>query len=273
MNHELIQRTAELLATARESRHPVPPLSAHASSTLTVEDAYAIQRATTELRRAQGTRVVGHKVGLTSAAMQAALGVGQPDFGVLLDDMVLPDGAVIGLDRLIQPRIEMEIAFVLGEDLAGPGVTAPDVIAVTAALAPALEIIDSRIEDWRIGLIDTIADNASSGLAVVGAGVPPSEAGDLRLLGMLLTVDGTVVDSGAGGAVLGHPATAVAWLANTLAAFGEHLRTGDVVLSGATHRAVAVPTPVRMLAEFDRLGSVAVEFTATGRKPNAEVRP
>lgn len=225
---------------------------------MTVADAYAVQQALIQRWLAAGAVQVGWKVGLTSAAMQRLLGVTEPDFGHLLDTMQVADAGVVRRSELIWPRVEPEIAFVLRADLRGPGVTEREVLAATAALVPALEVVDSRIRDWQIRLADTIADNASCGRFVLGAArVPPGDF-DLRLLGMVFRVDGQVVATATGAAVLGHPAAAVAWLANTLATFGQGLQAGQVVLPGSLVAAVDLQPGMEVQAEFDRLGCVSL---------------
>src|SRR5687768_11609874 len=164
--------------------------------------------------------------------MQELLGVDEPDFGVLTDEMVVEDGDLIDLGRLVQPRVEAELAFVMAEDLAGPGVTTARALAAIEGALPAVEVVDSRVADWKIKLVDTVADNASSGLIVLGGRMRPVRDLDLRLLGVVVSRHGQMIDSGAGAAALGNPARCVAWLANTLGAFGEGLRAGDVVLPG-----------------------------------------
>lgn len=207
---------ARLLREAERRAAPVDPLSALLPG-LDLADAYAIQRENVTRRLADGATVVGHKVGLTSAAMQRLLGVDEPDFGHLLDDMVHRDGAPVFAARYCRPRIEPEICFRLARPLSGPGVTAEDVLAATEAVAPALEIVDSRIRDWRITLVDTVADNAGSAGPVCGTWTPLAAAPDLADIGVDLVVGGERVASGSGREVQGHPAAAVAWPANALA--------------------------------------------------------
>jgi 2-keto-4-pentenoate hydratase len=196
--------------------------------------------------------------------MQELLGVDEPNFGVLLDDMFVDDGDEIPLDRLVQPRVEAEVAFVMGEDLAGPGVTTSDVLATTTGVLAAIEIVDSRIEDWRIRLTDTVADNASSGRVVLGARLTSAMNIDLRLVGVLFYRNGIPIESGAGAAALGNPARCVAWLANRLGEFGAGLRRGDVVLPGAMHRMVPVRPGDVFRAEFAHLGGVTAQFSGRG---------
>ena len=212
------------------------------------------------MRVAGGARLVGHKVGLTSKPMQEMVGVDQPDFGYLLDDHVHDDGAHIGADRFIAPRVEGEIAFRLSARVAGADVTAQHVLDSTEAVAPALEVIDSRIADWRITITDTIADNASSGGGVFGPWTSLDEVDvDLAALEMELLVGGEVI-TGRGDAVLGHPAESVAWLARALHAQGEALEAGQVVLSGALAKALPITSGDTARATFGPLGTVSATF-------------
>lgn len=209
---------------------------------------------------ASGRTILGHKVGLTSAAMQRLLGVSEPDFGHLLDDFFYLEHAPIPLERFVQPRIEPEVAFVLKRPLSGPGVTVHEAIAAVDFVLPALEIVDSRIEDWRIGLFDTIADNASSGAVVLGSTPTPLSEVDLRLAGGVMTRNGEVVGTGAGGAVLGSPITSLVWLANTLGARGVTLEAGHVVLPGSICAMSPVAAGDTFTATFAGLGSVTARF-------------
>ena len=200
---------------------------------LTIDDAYAISLSILDRRLADGERVVGKKIGVTSKAVQDMLGVHQPDFGFLTNRMRV--GEEISLERhgLIQPRAEAEIAFVLRSDLNGPGVTAEDVLAATESIAPCFEIVDSRIEDWKIGIVDTVADNASCGVFVLGDARVDPRGLDLPSLHCTVTKNGAPLSEGYGSAVQGSPLQAVAWLANTLGAYGVTLNAGDVILSGS----------------------------------------
>jgi 2-keto-4-pentenoate hydratase len=254
------QALADELWEAERSATPIPPITSRYPD-LAVEDAYAIQSINTARRVADGARVIGRKVGLTSRPMQEMLGVEEPDFGVLTDAMVVEDGDLIDLARLNQPRIEAELAFVMAEDLAGPGVTTARALAAIDGALPALEIVDSRVADWRITLVDTVADNASSGLLVVGGRMRPVAELDLRLLGVVVSRQGQMVDSGAGAAALGNPARCVAWLANKLGSFGDGLRAGDIVLPGAVHKMVPVASGDVFRAEFAHLGAVTARFS------------
>ncbi|MFF2518646.1 2-keto-4-pentenoate hydratase [Streptomyces sp. NPDC058086] len=254
---------AEAGRLLREAAHhvtPIDPLSTLLPG-LGLADAYAVQQDNIARRLADGASVVGHKVGLTAAAMQRLLGVDEPDFGHLLDDMVHRDGGTVSAAGFCRPRIEPEIGFRLARTLRGPGITVEDVLAATDAVAPALEIVDSRIRDWKITLVDTVADNASSAGLVFGAWTPLTDAPDLSAVLVDLVVDGERVASGSGKEVLGHPAAAVAWLANTLAAFGTALEPGHVVLPGAMTTAPFVSAGQKIEARFSALGPVSVTFT------------
>jgi 2-keto-4-pentenoate hydratase len=254
-----LSEIAQELSVAEAQRQPIPPL-VQTSPELTVADAYEIQRLGIAARCATGARVWGRKVGLTSLAMQRALRVDEPDFGIVLNDMVLDSHKPFPIDTAIQPRIEAEIAIVLGADLKGPRVTRSDVIAATVGVLPALELIDSRIENWQIGLIDTVADNASSCRVLVGSRLTPLSEVDLRLVGVAVTANGRLAAGGAGAAVLDDPLNCVAWLANRLAGFGEHLTAGEVILSGALHRAFDVSVGDVIRADFAHIGAVTLRF-------------
>lgn len=249
----------ELLRAERE-RTSVRPLTERFPD-LTIDQAYRVQLAGVQARLNEGRRVIGKKIGLTSKAMQELLGVSEPDYGHLFDHMIVPNGQPISTDRLLKPRCEGEIAFLLARDLEGPGVTIATVLASTEAVMPALEIVDSRIRDWDIKIQDTIADNASSGMVVLGGRPTSVRDLDLSLIGMVLKKDGEIVDTGAGAAALGHPASAVAWLANKLSEFEVTLKAGEVVLSGSLATAPWAVAGDHFRADFDRLGHVAVRFT------------
>jgi 2-keto-4-pentenoate hydratase len=255
---------ADSLWRAEADRAPISPIT-DGWPDLSMTDAYAIQTRNVDRRVADGAVIRGHKVGLTSRASQELLGVHEPNFGVLLDDMFIDEGDDVELDILIQPRVESEIAFIMAEDLAGPGVTTTQALAAVGGVLPAIEVVDSRISDWRIRLADTIADNASSARAVVGARITPVAGLDLRLLGVLFSRNGAPIDSGAGAAVLGNPARCVAWLANQLGALGGGLRRGDVVLAGALHRMVPVRPGDFFQAQFAHLGTVTAQFSGGQR--------
>jgi 2-keto-4-pentenoate hydratase len=262
-NAALHQELADELWEADRAAKPVPPLTdRHAD--LAIEDAYAIQTINIERRTAAGERVIGRKVGLTSKPMQQLLGVDEPDFGVLTDEMLVEDGDLIQLSRLVQPRVEAELAFVMSRDLAGPGISAAVALDAIAGVLPAVEVVDSRVADWKIKLVDTVADNASSGLFVIGGRMRPVADLDLRLLGVAISRNGELLDTGAGAAILGNPARCVAWLANTLGSLGEGLRAGDIVLPGAVHKMVPVQAGDVFRAEYAHLGAVTVRFSKEG---------
>jgi 2-keto-4-pentenoate hydratase len=215
---------------------------------------------------AGGSLVRGHKVGLSSRAMQEMMGVDEPDYGHLLDDMFVFEETEVDTGQLIQPRVEVEVAFILGAALPAPGCNAADVLRATAYVVPAIEIIDSRIADWKISLCDTIADNASSCRVVLGGRATRIDRVDLRTVGATLRKNGTIIATGSTGAVLGNPVTAVAWLANKVHSFGVRLEEGHVVMPGSCTRAYDVAPGDSLRADFDTLGSVAINFVDGGRK-------
>lgn len=261
---ELHKQLADELWEADRSASPVAPLTERHPQ-LGIEDAYAIQSINIQRRISAGQRVIGRKVGLTSKPMQQLLGVDEPDFGVLTDEMFVEDGDLIDLGRLVQPRVEAELAFVMETDLAGPGVTTAGALRAIAGALPAVEIVDSRVADWKIKLVDTVADNASSGLLVVGGRMLPVADLDLRTLGVVVSRHGEIIDTGAGAAALGNPARCVAWLANQLGSFGDGLKAGDIVLPGAVHKMVGVQPGDVFRAEFAHLGPVTVRFSGGER--------
>jgi 2-keto-4-pentenoate hydratase len=250
---------AQTLLAAYDTGKPVEPLI-DTYPDITLDDAYEIQTLQIARRLAGGATVKGHKVGLTSAAMQRQLGVDQPDYGYLLGDMFYLEHVPVPTSRFLQPRIEPEVAFVLKRPLKGPGVTVAEAIAAVDFVLPALEIIDSRIRDWKIGILDTIADNASSAGVVLGSTPTPLGAVDLRLSGCLLHRNGEVVGTGAGGAVLGSPITSLVWLANTVGARGVVLEAGHVILPGSITASVPVAPGDSFTAAFAGLGSVTARF-------------
>ena len=223
---------ADELYRALRERRTVPPLMARYPD-LAIDDAYAISLGALERRKADGERVVGKKIGVTSKAVQDMLGVHQPDFGFLTDRMWIEGDIDVAANGLIQPRAEAEIGFILKDSLKGPGVTAEQVIAATEAIMPCFEIVDSRIQDWKIGIVDTVADNASCGVFVLGEARVDPLGVDLPNLHVTVTKNGAPLSEGHGHAVQGSPAEAVAWLANTLGAYGVTLDAGDVILSGS----------------------------------------
>lgn len=256
---KMIQESAVLLDSAERKCVPISPLSETYPS-LTPGQAYAIQSAWLGLKRMEGSQLVGRKIGLTSKPMQEQLGVNEPDYGFILDSMVVPSGSTLPRAAFLLPRIEPEIAFWLAEDLSGPGVTAEQVLAATQGVSAALELVDSRIENWRIKLVDTIADNASSARLIVSAHRASPQELDLAAEGVELWCDGERVGSGTGAAVLGHPAIAAAWLVNKLAEFGVSLLKGQVILPGAMCAAVSVAPGKTYRAVYPHLGEVSISF-------------
>jgi 2-keto-4-pentenoate hydratase len=255
----LLDQAAERLHAAQVSSNPVPPLT-ETYPNLVVAQAYSVQRRNLARRLGAGRVLCGHKIGLTSAPMQRLLGVNEPDFGYVLDTMVLDDGAAVRRSAFCAPRVEPEVAFRLRAPLRGPGVTVADVMAATDAVAAALEIVDSRIADWRITLADTIADNASSGAVVLGEWVALSEVPPLPDTTAALFLDDTLVEEGQGTAVMGDPAVAVAWLANALADYGTAIEAGQFVMSGSYTTAAFVEAGDRAAATITGLGAVSVSF-------------
>jgi 2-oxo-hept-3-ene-1,7-dioate hydratase len=233
---------------------------------MTIEDSYAIQREWMKLKRAEGRTVVGHKIGLTSRAMQLSSQITEPDYGTLLDDMVLRDGSEVDTRRFILPRLEVEFAFILARTLEGPGVTLFDVLNATDYVIPTLELIDARIEqadrDTKAPrkVLDTIADNAANAAIVMGGRPMKPDAVDWRWAGALLFKNGVIEESGLGAAVLNHPANGVAWLANKLAPYGERLEAGEIVLGGSFTRPVACAAGDVFHADYGPLGSISLRF-------------
>jgi 2-keto-4-pentenoate hydratase len=260
---------AQRLLDSYASRKPIEPLIEWYPD-ITVTDSYEIQQTQIRRRTAAGARIRGHKVGLTSPAMQRQLGVDQPDYGVLLDDMFYAENTLIDITRFVQPRIEPEVAFVLARPLRGPGVTVADAAAAVDFALPALEIIDSRIADWKISFRDTVADNASSGALVLGSNPVQLSATDLRLSGCVLHRNGRVVGSGAGGAVLGSPLNSLAWLANTVGPLGVTLEAGHVVLPGSITASIPAYGGDTFSAVFAGVGRVTLAFTADQPSEPAE---
>ena len=253
------EEIAATLLEAARARVPIEPLT-DANPSMSVLEAYRIQQAVVRARLPEDGPVVGYKVGLTSKAMQEQLGVDQPDYGPILQGMVAPDGTALERWRFIAPRVEAEIAFILGSTLRGPGIGEDDVMAATRGVMASIEVIDSRIQGWRIKLADTVADMASSAMVVTSGRVVPVTALRIEVIGTVMERDGEEVSSGVGGAVLGHPARAVAWLANTLGELGVTLEAGHIVMPGATHGSVPAEAGHRYRALFDELGTVEVAF-------------
>jgi 2-keto-4-pentenoate hydratase len=256
----IVAELGAALHAARRSGLPIEPLT-DAYPAMTMTDAYRVQRDLVTRLLADGDRIVGYKLGLTSLPMQAMFGVGVPDFAPVLSSHLRSDGAEVAAASFIAPRVEAEIALVLAQDLAGPDCTALDVARAVSGAVSAIEIVDSRIIDWRIKLADTIADLASSGAIVLGSAISGVDGIDLRLVGMVFTRDGEVVATGAGAAALGSPLQAVAWLVRTLDGFGESLRAGQFIMTGALHAAIGIAPGQRYRADIDRLGPVSLRIS------------
>lgn len=259
MNIELIEELARELYEAEKNRVPIAPLTERYPE-ITNEEAYQVQIAGMNLRLQNGQAIVGKKIGLTSKAMQNALGVFEPDYGFITDKMMALEGEALSLQTLIAPKVEPELAFILRSDLKGPGITISDVLGATAGIMPAIEVIDSRVKDWKIKIQDTIADGASIGRVVLSGKMTHVSEVDLRYLGLVLEKNGEVISTAAGAAVLAHPANAVVWLANKLAQYGQYLKAGDIVMSGSFTSACPVSGGDNVTAVFDKLGAVNVRF-------------
>jgi len=257
----LIAQVAARLRAAQESGTPIAPVRDELAPG-GVDAAYAVQDANTRHALAQGRRLVGRKIGLTSKAVQEQLGVHSPDFGMLFDDMSLRDGAVVDAGKVLQPKVEAEVAFVMNRGLDDADLELRDLVAAVEYVLPAIEIVGSRIRDWDIGLLDTIADNASSGLFVLGASPRTLDGLDLVSCAMQMQRDGEQVSSGTGAACLGNPLNAALWLARTMARVGRPLQAGDVVMSGALGLMVAVAPGHTIEARIEGLGSVRAAFAA-----------
>lgn len=260
MKQDTIARYASELFQALRQSEAVAPLTEREPE-MTIEDAYHISTALLEHRLADGERVIGKKIGVTSKAVQNMLGVHQPDFGYLTDRMLATSDAPIQISgNMIAPRAEGEIAFVLKRDLIGPGVTNAQVLAATEAVMPCFEIVDSRIRDWKIKIQDTVADNASCGMFILGdQAIRPTEI-DLTTAGMLVELNGEIISTGAGAAALGSPINCVAWLANTLGQFGIPLKAGEVILSGSLVPLQPVKAGDNLNVRIGGMGSASVRF-------------
>jgi 2-keto-4-pentenoate hydratase len=259
LSKEQVAQISSELIEAERSCAPVEALTDRFDD-VSYEDAYAIQLKTLDTKMKAGAVIVAKKIGLTSKAMQDWLGVREPDYGIIVDKMVEREGQPIPMSSLILPRIEPELAFLLNEDLKGPGINAANVIEATAGVLPAFEVIDSRYKDWKITVKDSISDNASAGIMVLGGKLTSIKDLDLRLVGMVLEKNGEVVSTGAGAAVLGNPAASVAWLVNKLAEFDIMLKKGEFVMSGSLVSAVNVEAGSFLRATFDHFGPVSVLF-------------
>ncbi|MEN3291033.1 MAG: 2-oxo-hept-3-ene,7-dioate hydratase [Burkholderiales bacterium] len=259
LNDEDRKKAARLLLEAERTVTPTTQLDKTFPG-IEIADSYAIQQEIIGIKMQAGAKLRGHKVGLTSKAMQATVGINEPDYGHLLDDMFYNDGDTIAAERFIAPRVEVELAFVLGKPLKGPGVTMFDVLSATEYVVPALELIDGRSQYPR-RIVDNIADNAAAaGVIMGGRPVRPMDI-DLRWAAALLYKNGTIEETGVSAAVLGHPAMGIVWLANKLGEFGTTLEAGHIVLAGSFTRTVAVAKGDTILADYGPLGNVAVHFS------------
>lgn len=258
-------KAAAALFDAEQSRQQIGLLSKDHPE-WAMEDAYAVQAALVKRKLASGRRIIGWKIGLTSKAMQDALKINIPDSGILFDDMLFETGAKVPKSRFIQPRIEAEIAFIMKSDLKGPNVGVDDVRKATQWVAPSLEILDTRIirvdpeTKFTRTIVDTISDNAANAGIVLGADRHTVDAFDLRWVGAIVKRNGEVEETGLGAGVLDEPATGIAWLANRLAQYGDHIRAGDIVLSGSFIRPVEAISGSQFDADFGPFGSVSIQF-------------
>jgi len=252
------QAAADSLLEAERTLKVVPQLS-RTYPAMEIEDAYEVQRRWAAGRIAQGAKVIGRKIGLTSRAMQMASKMTEPDYGVMLDDSLFKDGARIPAGRFIKPRLETELAFIMGEDLSGAGCQMHDVMRATEFVSPALEIIDYRTEVPR-AIVDTIADNAAFGAIVLGGRIVRPFDIDVRWVPATLSKNGTIEESGVSAAIMGHPAAGIAWLVNKLAPLGDGLRKGDIVLGGSFTRPVDIASGDVIYADYGPLGAINVSF-------------
>ena len=255
-----IEAAAQALFEARQALRPIPPVRDRFGLT-GVDDAYAVQAANARRMLAAGHRIAGRKIGLTSPAVQKQLGVDQPDFGALWADYAFADGGIAPISRFMQPKLEGEVAFVLGRDLPHREPSLSDLIRAIEHVVPAFEIVDSAIADWDIRLFDTVADNASAGGYVLGTAPRRLEGLDLRLCGMVLSCNGAEVSTGVGAACMGHPLNAALWLARKMAALGEPLTAGEVVLSGALGPMVPVHAGDHFQLEIAGFAPMRISFT------------
>jgi 2-oxo-hept-3-ene-1,7-dioate hydratase len=265
LSRDIITSLAESLDQSEQTRTQVSQFSLKHPE-ITIEDAYEIQRAWVRKKIAAGRKPIGHKIGLTSRAMQRSSNITEPDFGLLLDDMLFPNGFDIPVTRFIVPRVEVELAFKLGRDLQGPNCTMFDVLSAAEYVVPAIEIIDARIQqiDPATGktrkVFDTISDNAANaGLVLGGRPVRPMDV-DLRWIGALMHRNGVIEDSGVAGAVLGHPALGPAWLANKLSTYGERLQAGEIILGGSFTAPLPAKVGDTFHIDFNQMGSISVRF-------------
>lgn len=260
MNKTIIKECGDRLYKALRTRQQIKPLTEEYPE-MTIDDAYEVSLHLNQLRLADGEKIIGKKIGVTSKAVMNMLNVGQPDFGFLTDKMVFSQGEdVIISEQLIQPKAEGEIAFILKSDLLGPGITAADVLAATDFVMPAIEVVDSRIKDWKIKIQDTVADNASCGVFILGDTAVDPRKIDLATCGMVVEKNGAIISTGAGAAALNSPVNCVAWLANTLGSYGIALKAGEVIMSGSLVPLEPVEAGDSMVVSIGGMGSVSARF-------------
>ena len=260
MNKEKIEKYGDLLYECLKNRSTMAPITDEEPD-MTIENAYHISLQLLKRRQEDGEKVIGKKIGVTSKAVQNMLNVHQPDFGFLTDRMVYQNGADIPISELmIQPKAEGEIAFVLSRDLEGPGVSNADVLRATDYVSPCFEIVDSRIQDWKIKIQDTVADNASCGFFMLGDNKVSPDQVDLVTCGMVHEKNGEIIATGAGAAALGSPVNCVAWLANTLGEFGIPFKAGEVILSGSLAPLIPVVAGDEMSLEIEGIGGCSCKF-------------
>jgi len=262
IDQKIVNELAQELFDALQSRESLPPLISRYPD-MTIEQAYQVSLKFLEHRKSVGQSVIGKKIGVTSKAVQDMLNVHQPDFGFLTDSMQVADGSVVSMKehKLVQPRAEGEIAFVLARDLNGPGITAADVLDATEYVVPCFEIVDSRIKDWKIAIQDTVADNASCGVFALGTTHTDPRGLDLASVELTMTKNGEPAGTGLGSAVQGHPCEAVAWLANTLGKLGIPFLKGEIILSGALAPLVPVKPGDQIEMSISQLGTASLTFT------------
>lgn len=256
MNATVIQEIANYLVAGEVEKREVKKVTAQLKPDLTVEEGYRVQEKIVSMKLAEGRKIVGPKMGLTSQAKMQQMNVDEPIYGYVFDYMLIDNGGKVSLSDLIHPKVEAEIAFIIGEDIEGPGVTGAQVLAKTESVLPALEIIDSRYENFNFTLPDVVADNASTSRVVFGTTVKSPEQFELDVVGATLSINGDIKELGAGAAVLGHPANAIAMLANMLARKGDKVRKGDVILSGALTGAVFLKKMTLLLGSLTALAKL-----------------
>ncbi|MFM2323298.1 2-oxopent-4-enoate hydratase [Brachymonas denitrificans] len=259
MDSNIIQTLGDSLYQALRSNSVIDPIT-NQYPDMTIEDAYAVQKRMIDRRVQDGEVIVGKKIGVTSRAVMNMLGVYQPDFGYMMDRMIVNEGESIAMSTLIQPKAEGEIAFLLKKDLMGPGLSNADILAATECVIPCFEIVDSRIRDWKIKIQDTVADNASCGVFVLGDSAVSPRKVDLSTCGMVLEKNGEIIATGSGAAAMGSPVNAITWLANTLGRLGVPLKAGEVVLSGALAAMFPCAAGDNFRVSIGGIGACSVRF-------------